>query len=57
MAVSRLAVDRANDSAGKPEVLYGGIVGNHNHSAKRKEVKKAAKLPEHISNAENACLD
>jgi hypothetical protein len=33
------------------------IVGNHNHSAKRKEVKNAAKLPEHISNAENACLD
>jgi hypothetical protein len=33
------------------------ILGNRNHSAKRKEVKKAAKLPEHSSNAENACLD
>jgi hypothetical protein len=32
------------------------IVGNRNHSAKRKEVKKAAMLPEHISNTENACL-
>jgi hypothetical protein len=33
------------------------ILGNRNHSAKRKEVKKTAKLPEHSSNAENACLD
>jgi hypothetical protein len=33
------------------------IVGNHNHSAKRKGVKKAANLLERISNAENACPD
>jgi hypothetical protein len=33
------------------------IVGNHGHSAKRKEAKKAVKPPEHISNAENACRD
>jgi hypothetical protein len=31
------------------------IVGNRNHSAKRKEVKKAATPPEQLSNAQNAC--
>jgi hypothetical protein len=33
------------------------IVGNHNHSAKRKSSEKAAKRLEHISNAEKPCLD
>jgi len=34
MSVNRLAVGGANDSAGKPEVLWTRIVGNRDHSAK-----------------------